>query len=197
MKINNSITGRAFLKTLILAIGVISFSGCAFLSGAGKVSSTYNKSTGIATYGINENFIGITSVSGSPETLDLCPFVIVDQSGAKIYEIRVGYNGTGWLFVDAGYTLSFNLDGEDAVLLASSQGSFSAREVVYGNSVKEGIVYPVEPETIRKIASAGTAKVSLKGNKKSIGREFNGENFAAMRLFVKEAIDGNPSINRK
>lgn len=109
-------------------------------------------------------------------------------SARPAYELVVDYDGSEWLFIDRGQSLTLNVDG-DLMRFTSDRGSSPYRDVGYGGKVRETAYYPVTVEELRRIANASVIHVRVDGSSYYAVREFGPENFENFKRFIAEHVD--------
>ena len=110
---------------------------------------------------------------------------VFTSRGSGDYYLEVSYMAraeVGHLEIPPGETLTLALDGVE--LKFNGTGSANQRKAVNKELVKENALYPTSRLQLQKIATARQVKVTIKGNRGLIEREFAPVNFENFRRFV-------------
>jgi hypothetical protein len=163
--------------------------GCTMFPNA-KVSVKHDDFTGTNTAIMSDNVLAGGIGYSSNGQVSFNPGRVQSEGSVDpiycIYIVYVGY-GTGWCFIESGDSLRLLIDGERVVL--SGNGSHGDREVSGGGAVMEVAAYPVEPDLLRKIASAKEVRVQIDGSRQKLERHFSEKNLQQVREFVALYVD--------
>jgi hypothetical protein len=193
-------SSKVDFRFMLLALGVclsavmpLGLSGCVMFPQA-RLSEKHDEFTGDVTARLDDNVLDGGMGLSSNGRVEFNP---VRSQGEKdsspIYCIAIVYTGygTGWCFIEPGESLYMIIDGKREAL--SGTGSRGSREVS-GGAVSEVSVYPVDPELLRRIASAKEVRVKIEGSKQSLERSFSQKNISSVGQFVASYVDATTAM---
>jgi hypothetical protein len=178
-----------FLSVVILCSGCVAPED---FGGARKPAHSVDDFTGVTTDSISTTPIGgLSSELKSPARISFTLSREQEKQANSRHFLTVHYNGlstshggAGWLFIKAGESLSFLIDGE-TFPLSSTEGSERFREVVNG-TVRETAKYPLPISIAERIAKAALVKVRLTGTSYFLDKTLNESNKRTFAEFVEK-----------
>lgn len=181
-------------------IVVLSFASCIVASGAQSQNATNPTPLSCAPteyqkqdYRLDaskDEFESTTSLSShTPLEVDRnVRLVLMRETGkdsVNVYSLLVGYSADNWMFLEAGESLQFLVDGEKVSLRTIATPS---RDVVRRGGIYETAFYRLTPELVYSLASAKTVKMRLVGTKHIHDVDLSREASCGLARFYTEAV---------
>lgn len=122
-----------------------------------------------------------------PASVKMRPQCIVDENGARKYELSVIYLGENWAYINEAV---FLIDGSRYAYDTSGDGE---RDVSHG-SVMEVLNIELNGTLFEHLQNADNVSLRLRGDRRYFDKEFNAEMIWKMNFFYQTVLQ---KVNRK
>ena len=141
-----------------------------------KIETTYHAAGGYTVDTMTGNRLG------DDEGYELNAARYSGKDGTVNYALGVFYSGEQWMFIEPGVSLILWVDSHRFGL--KGQGSLRDRKSMGNGYVREIAKYPVAPEILQKMATAGAVKIQIIGRNFVTQKFFTSQNLENFREFV-------------